>query len=435
MSDKFHLGWFVDGFRVPAWNRDWSGTSTQDWVSGRFYVDMARDLERGCFDYIMLEDSNYVPDVYGGSTEVYLKYGQRAPKHDPAVLATLIAAATSNLGIITTLATTEISPFRLARLMQTLDGVSGGRIGWNVVTGSNDRAAQNFGFEAQPPHDQRYDMADEFIQAVRALWDSWEDGAVIADVESNVYVDASKVSDVDFEGTYYRTRGPLNTIPGPQKHPILVQAGVSPRGQKFAARHADSVIATGSSIDGMRELRASIKQHAADAGRNPDDVKVLFLVEPILGETDEDARARQQRVAAERDRLLDFGLSSLASVTATDFSTFDPDEPLPLGLTTNGHQGQLADMVRSRRPLRELAVGAWAGSDEADLVGTPATVAAKMAGLMDEVGGDGFLLTSLNPTRRYVTEVVDGLVPELQRLGRVRTEYAQPTVRGTLTEF
>ncbi len=432
---QFHLGWFVDGFRAPAWNRNWAGTSSTDWMSGRFYVDLARDLERGKFDFIMLEDSNYVPDVYGDSMDVYLKYGQRAPKHDPAVLAALISQQTARLGVVTTVATTEVSPFRLARLMQTLDHVSGGRAAWNVVTGSNDRAAQNFGFDAQPPHDERYDLADEFISAVRALWDSWEEGALIMDAETGRYVDASKVHAVEFRGAHFSTRGPLNTIPGPQRHPVLLQAGVSSRGQEFSARHSDAVIATGGSIPRMRALRESIRAHAAAAGRNPDDVKVMFLAEPVLGETEADAAERAKRGQAERESLLDFGLSSLASVTSIDFAAYDPDEPLPLDLTTNGHQGQLNDMVQSRRPLRELAVGAWAGDPDTALVGTPATVAEKMEAIMAEVGGDGFLLTSLTPTRRYVTEIVDGLVPELQRRGVSRSVYAHETLRANLRDF
>ncbi|MCM0619279.1 NtaA/DmoA family FMN-dependent monooxygenase [Nocardioides bruguierae] len=341
----FHLGWFLDGFRVPSWNREWSGTSDTAWLDGGFYVDLARTLERGRFDYLMIEDSNYVPDVYGGSMDVYLKWGQRAPKHDPTVLATLVGAATQHLGVIATVATSEVEPFRLARLMQTLDHTTHGRIGWNVVTGSNDRAAQNFGHDGQARHDDRYDMADDFIAAVRALWDSWGEDAVVMDRESGVYVDASQVSVPEHDGPHYRTRGPLNTIPGPQGHPVLVQAGVSPRGQRFSAKHADTIIATGSSIADMKRLRESIRAHAADQGRDPDDIKVMFLVEPILGESDTIAREKARLAVEERDRFIDFGLSSLASVTTTDFSQFDLDEPLPEDLTTNGHQGQLHDMV------------------------------------------------------------------------------------------
>jgi FMN-dependent oxidoreductase (nitrilotriacetate monooxygenase family) len=434
-AQRFHLGWFLDGFRVPSWNREWSGTSDTAWLDGSFYVDFARTLERGCFDYLMIEDNNYVPDVYGGTMDVYLKWGQRAPKHDPTILAALVGAATRDLGVIATVATSEVEPFRLARLMQTLDHTTHGRIGWNVVTGSNDRAAQNFGHEGQASHDERYDMADDFIAAARALWDSWQDDAFVMDKDSGVYVDAGRVTVPEYVGKYYRTRGPLNSIPGPQRHPVLVQAGVSPRGQRFSARHADTIIATGSSLAEMKQLRLNIREHAAQHGRDPDDIKVMFMAEPILADTDAMARAKSELAVEERDRFIDFGLSSLASVTTTDFSEFDLDQPLPRDLTTNGHQGQLNDMVSSQRPLRELAVGAWAGADEAELVGTPETVAEKMAWMMSEIGGDGFLLTSLTPTRRYLDEIVDGLVPALQRRGLVRDEYTRKTLREHLHEF
>jgi FMN-dependent oxidoreductase (nitrilotriacetate monooxygenase family) len=431
-KEKFHVGWFLDGFRAPAWNRAWSGHSTRDWPTGQFYMDMARDLERGCFDYFMLEDSNYIPDIYGGSMDVYLKYGRRAPKHDPAALAAIISQVTTRLGIIATIATTESTPFQVARLMSTLDHISSGRIGWNVVTGSNDRAAQNFGRDAQPEHDQRYEMADEFVAAVRALWDSWKEDAVIMDEVSGVYVDASKVNTADYNGTYFRTRGPLNTVPSPQHHPVLVQAGVSSRGQKFSAENADSIIAVAKDFASMRTLRENIRRHAAAVGRNPDHIKVLFLAEPVLGETDDEARAKVKRMQDERARALDWSLETAASVTTVDFSQYDPDQPLPKDLTTNGHQGILNDMVSSGKTLRELAA---AENNVGDFVGTPETVAGIMEEIAQEIGGDGFLLTTPRVTRRYVTEIVDGLIPALQKRGVVRTHYEHELLRDNLTAF
>jgi FMN-dependent oxidoreductase (nitrilotriacetate monooxygenase family) len=431
-KEKFHVGWFLDGFRAPAWNRAWSGHSTRDWPTGQFYMDMARDLERGCFDYFMLEDSNYIPDIYGGSMDVYLKYGRRAPKHDPAALAGIISQVTTRLGIIATIATTESTPFQVARLMSTLDHISSGRIGWNVVTGSNDRAAQNFGRDAQPEHDQRYEMADEFVAAVRALWDSWKEDAVIMDEVSGVYVDASKVNTADYNGTYFRTRGPLNTVPSPQHHPVLVQAGVSSRGQKFSAENADSIIAVAKDFASMRTLRENIRRHAAAVGRNPDHIKVLFLAEPVLGETDDEARAKVKRMQDERARALDWSLETAASVTTVDFSQYDPDQPLPKDLTTNGHQGILNDMVSSGKTLRELAA---AENNVGDFVGTPETVAGIMEEIAQEIGGDGFLLTTPRVTRRYVTEIVDGLIPALQKRGVVRTHYEHELLRDNLTAF
>ncbi|MCU1690277.1 MAG: hypothetical protein JWN20_2205 [Jatrophihabitantaceae bacterium] len=432
---KFHLGWFQDGFRAPAWNRRWSGTSTRDWQDGSFYLDMARSFERACFDYFMIEDNNYIPDVYGGNEAAYLKYGQRAPKHDPTALAAIMTQVTRRMGIVATVATSETTPFHLARLMSTLDHLSHGRIGWNVVTGSNDRAAQNFGQEQQEPHDKRYDMADEFVETVRALWSSWDEGAVVMDRESGIYVDHTKVHTIDHRGEHYASRGPLNTLRSPQGHPVLVQAGVSPRGRAFTARHSDSVIAAANNLDDMQDLRISIRGLAAEQGRNPDDVKILFLAQPMIGETEDDAQRKADVWMADEQRFLDFGLSTLASVTTVDFAQFDPDEPLPLGLTTNGHQGQLDNMVKSRKPLRELTTGVVVGSREAGFVGTAESVAERMAEAMDHVGGDGFLLTHFTPTRRYVDEICDGLVPALQDRGVVRTEYAHETFKENLLAF
>jgi FMN-dependent oxidoreductase (nitrilotriacetate monooxygenase family) len=434
-SRRFHLGWFQDGFRAPAWNRRWSGTSTRDWQDGGFYADMARAFERACFDYFMIEDSNYVPDVYGGDAAVYLKYGQRAPKHDPTALAAVLTQVTRHIGIVATVATSESTPFHVARMMSTLDHLSHGRIGWNVVTGSNDRAAQNFGSERQQPHDTRYDMADEFVEVVRKLWDSWDADAVVMDEESGVYVDHGRVRAIGHRGKHYASRGPLNTLRSPQGHPVLVQAGVSPRGRVFTARHSDSVIAAANDLDDMRDLRDDIRRRAAASGRDPDSLKVLFLIQPMIGETADDARRKADLWAADEDERVDFGLSSLASVTSVDFARYDPDKPLPADLVTNGHQGQLDNMVKSRKPLRELAAGVIVGSREAGFTGTAETVADRMIEAMKHVGGDGFLLTHFTPTRRYVDEICDGLVPELQRRGAVRTSYDYPTFKQNLLAF
>jgi long-chain alkane monooxygenase len=431
----FHLSWFQDGFRAPAWNRRWSGTSTRDWQDGSFYIDMARSFERACFDYFMIEDNNYVPDVYGGSTAVYLKYGQRAPKHDPTALAAVLTQATRNIGIVATVATSETTPFHVARMMSTLDHLSHGRIGWNVVTGSNDRAAQNFGMERQAPHDVRYDMADEFVGAVRALWTSWDADAVLMDRDSGVYVDHEKVHVVDHVGEHYSTRGPLNTLPSPQGQPVIVQAGVSSRGREFTARHSDSVIAAANTVEEMRTLRTQIRELAAKQGRDPDTLKVLFLAQPMIGETTEDAERKADTWLADELRFVDFGLSTLASVTTVDFAQYDPEQPLPLDLTTNGHQGQLANMVSSRKPLKELATGVVVGSRESGLVGTAEDVADRMGEIIDEVGGDGFLLTHFTPTRRYVAEICDGLVPALQERGLTRSSYEFSTLRENLLAF
>ncbi|CAM3465942.1 NtaA/DmoA family FMN-dependent monooxygenase [Occultella aeris] len=432
-SYSFHLGWFQAGFRAPAWNREWSGHSTRDWATGGFFVDLARDLERGCFDFMLIEDSNYIPDDYGNSYASPLKHGHRAPKHDPLALAAVLSQHTSRLGIIPTVATTEISPFRLARAMSTLDHLSAGRIGWNIVTGSNDRAAQNFGFDAQPAHDQRYERADEFVAVVRSLWQSWEPDAVLLDQDTGVYVDAAKVHTVNHQGTYFKSRGPLNTLPSPQYEPVLAQAGNSPRGQLFAAQHAEVVLAGGSDHAKMRALRDNVRSQAERLGRDPEGVKVFFLIDPVLGETDNEAKEKAKRIRDANANDLEYVLSNWSSTTTTDLSQFDPDQPLPEDLKTNGHQSQLDGMVSSGKTLRQLVRDSYA-HEENGFVGRPDTVAARMQDAAAEIGADGFLLSTRMPTRRYLSEVVDGLVPALQRRGAVRTSYRHETFRANLLD-
>jgi FMN-dependent oxidoreductase (nitrilotriacetate monooxygenase family) len=430
-SQMFHLGFFLGGFRVPAWNQPWSGTSSRDWSDGMFYVDLARAFERACFDYFMIEDSNYIPDDYGDSMEVYLKLGHRAPKHDPAVLAAQISQYTKSLGIVATLATSETTPFHLARLISSLDHLSHGRIGWNMVTGSSDHAAQNFGHKGQLPHDERYDVADEFVRLVTKLWGSWDQDAVILDEKSGYYIDHTKVRVLDYHGKYFASRGPSVALPPVQGRPVLCQAGVSPRGLKFTARHSDTVIATANGPDGMKAVRDQIRTHAVEAGRDPNSIKVMFLVRPIIGETEQDAQHRARMDAADRKRQLEMSLSNLASNTMLDFSKFDLDEPLPKDVTTNGHSGMLVNMVNSGKTLRQI------GEDSVGmpLVGTPGSLAAQMDEAMQHIGGDGFLLTHMWPTRRYVDEICDGLVPALQARGLVRTAYEFPTFRENLHAF
>src|SRR5882757_7939857 len=240
MGNMFHLGWFLN-FVADEWNGNW-GDGGRDFT-GDFYVEMAKDLERAKFDYVLIEDKLMVSTAYGGTMENDLKHGVN-PKHDPVPLAVLMAAATSRLGVVRTMSTNIYPPFLLARLAATVDHIARGRFGWNIVTSAEDRSAQNFGMDKLYEHDERYAMANEYLELVTALWDSWEAEAVIRDRESGTFADYTKVHTVDFEGKYYKSRGPLNTVRPPQGHPVLCQAGASPPGRAFAARFADTIIAT-----------------------------------------------------------------------------------------------------------------------------------------------------------------------------------------------
>jgi len=434
-AERFHLAWFVGGgFGVGEWDGPWRGSDGRAWFGPDFYVDFARSLERAGFDYLIIEDSSFVCDAYAGSAEVYLRNAMTVPKQDPAVLATILTQATSRIGVVPTLTVTEYPPFLLARLVSTLDHVSAGRAGWNIVTGSSDRAAQNYGRDTQPPHDVRYDMADEFTRLVCQLWESWEVDAIVDDPDGGIYADHTKVHTVDFEGQWFKSRGPLNTARPPQGRPVLVQAGGSPRGREFAAAHADSIIASATDAAMMKEYRDDVCARMERLGRKPDDCKVLFLVSPTLAETSEEAHAKQARIDAHRLARPELGLAGVGFITDLDMSPYDVDTPieeLEAQFETNGHQSSLAHMLKGSRTLREVA----ARKHAFEPTGTPDEVAGIMADVMDEVGGDGFLFYLPAMNRRAVAEITEGLVPALQKRGLVRRTYTHEMFRDNLLEF
>src|SRR3984957_10180330 len=435
MPKPFHLAWFTN-FTQGDWTNPVSeGTGAWD---GKFFVDMAQAMERACFDYIMLEDTLMVSEAYGGSPAATLKYALQVPKHDPIPLAAMIAAATSKLGVVATMSTLAWPPFMLARVSTTLDHIAGGRFGWNIVTSGEDTAAQNFGLDELPPRETRYAMADEYVDVVCKLFDSWEPDAVVKDATTGTYADHTKAHPIHYEGKFFKVRGPLNTVRSPQGKPVFVQAGGSPRGRACAAKHADSIIAVGNGVAGMKAYRDDVRRHAVSFGRNPDDIKVLFLVYPVLAETDEEAYAKRERMVSS-PRFIERALASTATVTDIDFSRFDLDQPLPR-LTTNGEQGSLDKFAQwgSGKTLRQLAMERFgAVPSDVEFIGSPATVAERMGNVAEAIGGDGFLISTpfQRTSRRFITEVTEGLVPALQRRGLMRTAYTGTTLHEVLTEY
>ncbi len=430
---QFHLAWFLSqGYGPKTWRGDWPGSDVARWMMPDLFLDLARGMERACFDYLIIEDSSMVPNTFRGTHDVYLKYAASTPKLDPAVLVPYLAQATKHLGLVPTLSVTEYPPFLLARLVNSLDHVTEGRIGWNCVTSSNDGAAQNYGREAQVPHDERYELADEFTDLVTKLWDAWEPDAVVLDRDTPMFADGNKVHAVNHEGRYFRCRGPLNAPRSPQGRPVICQAGGSPRGQQFAARWADTIITDAVNVSEMKQYRADVRSRAMAAGRDPDSIKVLFLAFPMVDTTMEAARERRRLQREDVARNLDMQLSSMSRLTNIDFAKFDLDEPLPASLTTNGHQSSLAKWI-GKTP-REVALS-QATKAGIDFTGTADHVAGMMQEIMDEVGGDGFLIFNGTFDRRYIIEVCDGLVPELQRRGLTRTGYPHRLFRDNLMEF
>jgi FMN-dependent oxidoreductase (nitrilotriacetate monooxygenase family) len=435
-NKRFHLGWFMN-FTPDEW-REPFGQGGQPW-DGQFYIEMARTLERACFDYIMIEDKLMVSETYGGSSEEGLKSGVMAPKHDPVPLAVAMGMATSRLGVVATMSTLAYPPFLMARLSSTVDSLTKGRFGWNVVTSAEDLAAKNFGLDKLPPRELRYEMADEFMEVMGKLFGSWEKGAVVMDREAGVYADHTKVRPINHDGKFYKVRGPLNTVRSPQGRPVYVQAGASPRGRDFAAAHADSIVSVASGVAEMRAFRSDVRARAAALGRNPDDIKILFCVTPTVGETEQDAHDKHKRMLNSPNFINDI-LASISSITDIDFALFDLDKPLPERLVTNGEQGSLDKFQQygSGKTLREIVVdGAGGLVSSVELIGTPDQIAARMEEIMEEVGGDGFLITTpvLRVSRRYVVEIADGLVPALQKRGLTRTAYKHEMLRDNLLEF
>lgn len=435
---RFHLGWFTY-FGQNAWN-DPLGSAPEPWT-GDLHLDLARAMERACFDYLLIEDTLSIPSVFKGSRETYLKHGIMVPKQDPVPLAAILGAATRNLGLVITLSTLAYKPYMLARLISTMDHMTRGRFGWNIVTTAENAAAQNLGFSELPPRQLRYDMADEYVELVEKLLATWEPDAVVRDHAGDTYADASKVHDLNFEGRWYSSRGPLQTVRCPQGRPAFIQAGGSPRGRLFAASHADSIIASTTGIAGMKGYRDDVRRLAASQGRDPDGIKVLSLITPVVAETRAQAREQYERMVSSPGHT-ERALALFSSFTDIDFSQFDLDAPLP-ALTTNAEQGALDKFCQTRpgeppseKTLRQL-VRESGTTGALDLVGTPDDVADMMGDAMAQVGGDGFLIATPfhRLTRGYIDSITDGLVPALQRRGLTRTAYTTGTLRETLREF
>jgi FMN-dependent oxidoreductase (nitrilotriacetate monooxygenase family) len=432
-AEPFRLGWFGN-LTTPEWRTGWS-TDALNWSDARYYVDMVRDMERAGFDFMMLEDSLMVSDIYAGTAELELKHAMYAPKLDPVPVVSMLAYATEHIGIVATASTTFYPPYLLARTFSTLDHVTRGRVGWNIVTSSEDRAAQNFGMEKLPEHDLRYDIAEEFKEVVDKLWDSWDEDAIVADAQSGYYADFKKVNPIHHRGRFFNVRGPLNTPRSPQTRPVICQAGSSPRGRDFAAKNADMLLVIPNGVEQMKAYRDDLRGRAERFGRDPDDLKIFFVVAPVVGHTNQEAEAKRATFMASKQRNFEAQMVHFAAIMEIDFSVLDPDKPIPEDLSTNGHQGTLAGWKDAfgGRPIKEAAAGMRVASME--LIGSPETIAGKMDEAMEYVGGDGFMFLAQPTSREYIREITEGICPALRRRGLIRTGYSYKHFRDNLRSF
>lgn len=434
----FHLGWFLgDGFGIHPWHETWSGRNGHDWMKPRMYTDLGASLERGGFDLLFIEDTSMVEDTYGGSMETTLKYGMMAPKNDPMPLVPLISQATQHLGIVSTMSTIQYPPFLGARLMTTLDHLTEGRVGVNVVTSVTHRVAQNFGLDAHMAHAERYEMAIEWMDAVSALWESWEPDAVLVDTDEPRYADHTKVHPIDFEGKYFKVRGPMNTIPGPQRRPVVAQAGNSGPGRELAAKHADTMLALARTPEAMKDLREDMSARMEKYGRKPGELKILFMTTPWIADTRAEAQDKLDRYNELRttpdaiERAL-WGMSYVSG-GEFDYSKYDLDGPVPTAVG-NGETTSMKGMLKDTEgmTLRDLATGPFKYG--MDFVGSPDDIAAQMDEVYQETGLDGWLVYA-PMTRNSISLVTDGLSPALRKRGLIRSSYDGATFRDNLLAF
>ncbi len=427
---------FMQASNVSVYAGSWlHPDSSPGFLTADYYQHIGRVLEAGCFDMLFFDDRLAMPGIYGNSVAETVRSGARCVKLDVSLTLAMIAATTSHIGLGATYSTTYYAPFHVARLFATLDHMSGGRAAWNVVTSVNDAEAQNFGFESHLGHDERYDQADEFLEAVTGLWDTWEDGAILWDQGSRTFADPTKVHELHHKGEHYNVRGPLTVPRGPQGHPVLIQAGSSGRGQAFASRWADVVFTNNPDFDrGLANYKQQKAQMAA-AGRNPDHVKILPLTYLIVAETEEQARAEEQYLLDLPEPMASIVL--LCEATNLDFSRFELDEPIPESFldSATGMHGYVAGIKEylGDRPitLRDMAGHRATLRQSLRFVGTPTQVADAMQAWFEGGACDGFVVaaTSLPGTFETVTRL---LVPELQRRGLFRSAYGGTTLRDHL---
>ena len=397
-----------------------------------YWTDYARRLEAGLFDGIFFADVVGVYDVLGASPDAAVRGAVQVPVNDPMLLIPAMAAATTHLGFGVTANLTYEQPYSFARRMSTLDHLTGGRIGWNIVTGYLDSAARAVGLTGQTAHDDRYDLADEYMAVVYQLWEgSWQDDAVVRDRERGMYADPAKVHKVHHEGKQYKLDAMHLSEPSPQRTPVLYQAGSSARGSRFAATHAECVFLNGQSQPGVTSIVDSIRSQAVAQGRAASNIQVFLGATIVTDRTD--AQAQDKFAEYQRYASSEAALVHAAASMGIDFAKYDIDEPIPTG-KSQAIVSNVEAMTRAAGPQwtrRKLLEQMVMGSRQAPWVGSAEAIAQKLIDWSEQAGVDGF-----NLSRTVVPECFDDfialVVPQLQERGAYKTVYAEGTLRGKL---
>ena len=408
-----------------------------DFLTAEYYQRIARVLEAGRFDLAFFDDRLALPDRYGDDHAEAVRHGVRVVKMDLVPLMTAMGLATTHLGVGGTYSTTYYEPFHVARVFATLDHMLGGRAAWNVVTSLNDSEAANFGRESHPDHDARYDVADEFMEAVLGHWDTWEDDAIVLDKTAGVFGDPAKVHRLDHRGASFRTRGPFTVPRTPQGRPVVIQAGQSGRGRRFAARWGELLFVIFPTLENGRKVYRETKDEIARAGRDPRRVIIAPAVYCIVAETTAMAEEKAAYITG-LARPID-SLVLLSEVLNFDFASKGLDEPFSSQeLASLGGLQALRDRVIStsgkKNPTpRDFVEYSGRGTirEMPRFVGTPKTVADGLEEWFTTEACDGFVLAATHVPGAY-EDFVRLVVPELQRRGLFRREYAGPTLRDHL---
>jgi FMN-dependent oxidoreductase (nitrilotriacetate monooxygenase family) len=435
---KMHLLGFVQHGVINHASTMWAHPRDKvgyHWSRPEYWRDLGRTMERGLFDAMFIADELAPYTTYEGSSDATVRYAGQCPVHAPETVVPIVGAFTKHLGIGITLSTSFVPPYMMARNLSSLDHLTGGRVGWNIVTSYSKSEFQAMGRENLTPRDRRYEVVEEYMDICYQLWDSWEDGAVLYDRETGVFADPDKVREVEFDGEFFKSKGRFFVTPSPQRRPVLWQAGSSPQGRSFASKHAESVFGIFPTPKTMRTYAQDIRALASDHGRDPDAVKLIYGLQTVI---DRDRTRAEERYEELKERIqIGSAMAIMSGHTGVDFSEYDLDDPLE-DVDAQGIRGLFDAILEAKDgepvSVREAAqiYGMSIGAPVA--VGTPSDVADQMEEYVDDGECNGFMMLATDVPGCF-TEMTELLVPELQRRGRFRSRYPGTTLRESLQEY
>ncbi|WP_373291794.1 LLM class flavin-dependent oxidoreductase [Nocardia rhizosphaerihabitans] len=435
-SDRMTLVAFMQAGNTSVYSGSWRHPATEHgYLDASYYAKVGRQLEDGCFDLMFFDDRLAMPGIYGGSVAEAVRHGARPVKLDLGVVLGVLAQATSRIGLGATYSTTYYAPFHVARTFATLDHLSAGRAAWNVVTSVNDSEAQNFGMDAHLGHDERYDRADEFLDVVSGLWDTWDDDAILHDRAAGLFADPDKVHELRHSGRFFSARGPLTVPRTPQGRPVIIQAGSSGRGREFASRWAELIFTGDPGLEVARNHYADQKARISDAGRDPASVRICPMAYAVVGESEQHAKEREAMLLEDLVHPM-ASLTLLSELMNYDFAQHDLDDPVTdeLIASVSGIRGLVQNLrthIGGNVTVRDLAGHRATLLQGPRFVGTGDQVADQMAEWFHADACDGFVLAATHMPGSF-EDVVRMVVPRLQQRGLFRTAYEGTTLREHL---